>query len=129
MFRSSEEDTSHGNTDTETHLTQNITKLFIIITTVGLPCLLIFIDMGYSDIKVMIVLREIRPSAPFDDCTSACVWGLWMSLWIIYGFSAVSMLISPVISSLWTAFRTALDLSDTSKERDGAEISLGMCIN
>merc|ERR1719369_312355 len=47
------------------------------------------------------------------------------SLLIIYSFSLFYMLISPIISSLETAYRTALELSDTSKERDGVEVTLG----
>ena len=95
-----------------------LTKTRFLITTVIIPCIIIFLDMGYSDLLAIISLYSFQ----YQFLGIALTW----CLIVIYAISIVFMLLSPIISSLKTSYRTAVDLSDTSLEKTGAELSLGI---
>ena len=68
-----------------------------------------------------------RPNTTLDvEESVAIVFGLCSILIILWLCSIVAMLLTPLISSLSTAYRTAVDLSDASLEQAGAEVSLGI---
>ena len=101
--------------------------------------------MGYSDFMAMsslgeyvyhirsqIYLMNTEPQGYItsnNEKTFDTVVCLWWILVVFYLVSCVFMLLSPIVSSLRTAFRTAVDLSDTSLEQAGAEVSLGIPCN
>ena len=144
--------TQHSNHETHSTIPQAqqtarpnwLAKTCCIFTTVGFPCALISVDMGYTDVQAIISLRHYFVnnnntavllhnnetggglfSTLRTEQTLLIVKVLWYALFIMYLVSCLSLLFSPVISSLKMACRTSLRMADAYLEQTAEDRSLG----
>ena len=113
-----------------------MTKTKVCVTCVLLPCSTIVADMGWSDLKVLIGLRNYVDNittsnaetlylvAEYQNQSPAnqMVDGLW---WVLVVISCVTMVFSPFLSAIKSSYVTALSMVDIQEELAGTPVPLG----
>jgi len=115
-----------------------VTKTKVGVTCVILPCSTIVADMGWSDLKVLVGLRNYVDNITTSDARTEylvpdyqnqrpayqTVEGLWLVLVVIYVISCVTMVFSPFLSSIKSTYITDLSMADIQKEQAGTAVPL-----
>ena len=116
-----------------------VTKTKVAVTCVILPCSTIVADMGWSDLKVLVGLRNYVDNITTSDArteylvtdyqlqspANQMVEELWWVLVVIYVISCVTIVFSPFLSAIKSSFATGLSMADIQKEHAGTAVPLG----
>jgi hypothetical protein len=116
-----------------------LTKLKTFISCIFVPCGLIVLDIGYSDISVIIALGSYiftvtgtaTTAQVFADVginnvyTGNILVVMWLLLCLLYIVSSLSLVFTSFISTLRTSYQTALAMGNTEDEQAGTATPMG----